>query len=113
MHRLGRLHHFRQAAILDRNGKSQAFEYTATEVLWKGRPESFKEVSQLVMAGDFTVSYAEFFTYGQPHYAYMQMHDPIKYEANLAFVDGHVASKKLKSAPDHLRNQDYAIVRPD
>jgi len=102
-----------QAAILDKNGKSQAFEYPTTEVLWNSRPEGFKEVSQLVMAGDFTVSYAEFFTYGAPNYAYLQMHDRIKYEANLAFVDGHVASKTLKPAPNHLRNEDYAIVRPD
>ena len=45
--------------------------------------------------------------------AYVQMHDPIKYEANLAFVDGHVASKTMKPSPNHLRNQDYSITRPD
>jgi len=102
-----------QTAILDRNGKSQAFEYPATEVLWNSKPEGLKEVSQLVMAGDFTVSYAEFFTYGAPNYAYLQMHDPIKYEANVAFVDGHVAAKTMKPAPNHLRNGDYTIVRSD
>lgn len=99
-----------QAAILDKNGKSLAFEYPTTEVLWNRRSEGLKEVSQLVMAGDFTVSWAEFFTYGAPHYAYLQMHHPIKYEANLAFVDGHVESKTLKAEPEHLRNQHYAIV---
>jgi len=102
-----------QVAILDAKGTSPAFEYPTTEVLWNRRPEALREVSQLVMAGDFTVSYAEYFTYNLPHLAYVQMHDPIKYEANLAFVDGHVASKTLKPAPDHLRNQDYAITRPD
>ncbi len=99
-----------QAAILDKNGTSKAFEYPTTEVLWSRRPESLKEVSLLVMAGDFTVSTTEFYTYGAANYAYLQMHDPIKYECNLAFVDGHVASKILKPPPDHLRNTDYAIV---
>ncbi len=102
-----------QVAILDAKGTSTAFEYQTTEVLWNRRPEGLREVSQLVMVGDFTVSYAEYFTYNLQHLAYVQMHDPLKYEANLAFVDGHVASKILKPAPNHLRNQDYAITRPD
>ena len=102
-----------QAAILDSRGKSRSFEYAATDVLWNGKPEGFKEVTQLVMAGDFTLSYPEFFTYGQPHYAYLQTHDPVKYECNLAFVDGHVASKILKASPDHLRNNEYSIVLPN
>ena len=102
-----------QVAILDSKGTSQAFEYQTTEVLWNRQPEGLKEVSQLVMAGDFTVSYAEYFTYGLQHLAYVQMHDPIKFDANLAFVDGHVSSTTLKPAPNHLRNQDYAIVGPN
>jgi len=104
-----------QAAILDKDkGKITAFApYQTTDILWNGKPEGFKEVSQLVMAGDFTVSTVEFYTYGAANYAYLQMHDPIKYECNLAFVDGHVASKTIKPPPDHLRNPHYAIVKPD
>ena len=102
-----------QVAILDAKGTSPVFEFATTEVLWNRRPEALRELSQLVMAGDFTVSYAEYFTYSLQHLAYVQMHDPIKYEANLAFVDGHVASKTMKPSPNHLRNQDYSITRPD
>jgi prepilin-type processing-associated H-X9-DG protein len=102
-----------QVAILDSKGISKAFEFQATEVLWNSRPEGLTQVSQLVMAGNFTLSYAEYFTCGLQHLAYVQMHDPVKFEANLAFVDGHVGSKTLKPAPQHLRNQEYSIVRSD
>jgi len=103
-----------QMAILDLKGKSKALEYPTTEVLWNRRSEEIEEPSLLVMAGDFTVSYVEYFTFGKPqNYAAMQMHDPKRYDANLLFVDGHLASKTMKPEPDHLRNRDYAIVRPD
>ena len=102
-------------AILDTKGASKAFSppFTTTEVLWNLRVENLKEVSQLVMAGDFTLGYAESFTYGEPSYSYTQMHDRIKYECNMAFADGHVASKTMKPPPNHLRNADYLIVRSD
>ncbi len=103
-----------QMAILDQKGKSKAFEYPATEVLWNRRTEDIEEPSHLVMAGDFTIAYAEYFTFGKPqNYGAVQMHHPLKYEANLLFVDGHLAAKTLKPEPNHLRNADYSMVRPD
>ena len=103
-----------QAAILDNQGKSKAFEFAATEILWNQRSENIREPSSLVMSGDFTISYAEYFTAGKPkHYAYMQMHDAIEYDTNMLFVDGHLDSKTMQSEPRHLRNTDYNIVQPD
>jgi hypothetical protein len=103
-----------QMAILDLKGASKAFEYAATEILWNRRNEDLEEPSFLVMAGDFTVAYAEYFTFGKPqNYSATRMHDPVKYEANLVFVDGHLAPKILRPEPNHLRNPDYTIVRSD
>ena len=102
-----------QAAILDQAGRSTAFSFKATEVLWNRKVENFKEVSRLVMAGDFTVSTVEFYTYGAANYAFLQMHHQTKNECNLAFLDGHVTSKLIRPPPNHLTNADYSIVRPE
>jgi len=103
-----------QAAILDLRGTSRAFEYSATEILWNQRMENIIQPSSLVMAGDFTVSYAEYFTGGKiKHYSYLQMHHPTNYTANLLFVDGHLHPEKLQPEPNHLRNAKYNIVRSD
>jgi prepilin-type N-terminal cleavage/methylation domain-containing protein/prepilin-type processing-associated H-X9-DG protein len=103
-----------QAAILDLKGTSKSFEYSATEILWNQRTENIVQPTSLVMAGDFTVSYAEYFTGGKiKHYSYMQMHHPTNYTANLLFVDGHLHTEKLQPEPNHLRNAKYSIVRTD
>ena len=103
-----------QSAILDIQGKSTAFEYSATEILWNQRTENILQPSSLVMAGDFTLSYAEYFAAGKiQHYSFTQMHHPISYIANLLFVDGHVHLEQLQPEPNHLRNARYNIVRSD
>ncbi len=102
-----------QMAILDLKGKSKAFEFQTTEILWNRRTEEIEEPSHLIMSGDLTVAYVEYFTHGRsPSYSAFQMHNPLTYEANLLFVDGHVASKVMRPEPNHLRNSDYAVVRP-
>ncbi len=102
-----------QMAILDLKGKSTSFGFQATDVLWNRKTEDIEEPSLLIMAGDLTVAYAEFFTGGRsPSYSAFQMHNPLTYEANLLFVDGHIASKVMRPEPNHLRNSDYAVVRP-
>ena len=103
-----------QMAILDLKGTSKAFEYPTSEILWNRRTEDIEEPSHLIMAGDFTVSYAEYFSGGRSqNYAAVQMHNPLTFECNLLFVDGHIAPKVMRPEPNHLRNNDYAVVRAE
>ena len=102
-----------QSAILDSNGNLAGTGHTSTAVLWGARMGEIEWPSLLVMAGDFTLQYPEFFTASPGlHYAFLQMHDPRRYDTNLLFTDGHIGSHELREPPEHLRNSEYHIVRP-
>ena len=64
------------------------------------------------MAGDFTLQYAEYHTYGTLHYQFMQMHHPVDQELNILFTDGHVDTTIIEEPPNHLASSHYQIVRP-
>ncbi len=103
-----------QSAILSTNGDLAGTGHTASAVLWGARLEDVAWPSLLVMAGDFTLQYPELFTgNAAPHYAMMHMHDPREQRASLLFTDGHLGAHTLRDPPEHVRNDEYHLVRPD
>ena len=110
-----------QACILDRiKGESISSlgepwgSGPITEVLYNYAQDKVKLPSQQVMAGDFTLIYADYFIYGKPqHFIYTQMHHPADFVCNMLFVDGHADEIKMRAPPEHLVNPDYRMVRPD
>ena len=109
-----------QACILDANGKSVSSLRESwgvgpvTEVLYNYAHESVRQPSEQVMAGDFTLIYAEYFLCGKPrHYIRTQMHNPSDFVCNMLFVDGHTDEIKMRPPPDHLVNPEYRMVRHD
>ena len=102
-----------QAMILNRAGRNLETGHPATPVLWKARFADIQYPSLLAMVGDFTIQYAEYVTYGSNHYQFMQMHDPLKQDLNILFVDGHVDSTTMRNRPYHLINGDYNLIRPN
>ena len=110
-----------QACILDKskgNLVSSLGEHWGsepiTEVLYNYSQENVRQLSQQVMAGDFTLIYADYFTYGKPqHLIRTQMHHSTDFVCNMLFVDGHVDEIKMKRSPSHLANPEYRMVRHD
>jgi len=105
-----------QSAILDVRGRSRSFPgHTATDVLFNRRTANIQRPSQLVMAGDIALWYAEFFTSGSSprHFEKMQMHDETENKVAMIFVDNHVSTPVMHPAPKHIQNADYQIVRSD
>ncbi len=80
------------------------------ETLYNQKSASIRQAGNMVMLGDRTIAYSEYFTTGTQYLAYTQMHDEKSYETNILFVDGHVAELELKEAPDHLKNSDYRFT---
>jgi prepilin-type N-terminal cleavage/methylation domain-containing protein/prepilin-type processing-associated H-X9-DG protein len=84
-------------------------------VLWNISSGQLRNASNLVMGGDFTLIYAEYFTKfkaaGFAHYAMTQTHSDRKYDCNILFADGHVHSTEIKPAPNHLDTGDYRLTR--
>jgi prepilin-type N-terminal cleavage/methylation domain-containing protein/prepilin-type processing-associated H-X9-DG protein len=84
-------------------------------VLWNISSGQLRNTSNLVMGGDFTLLYAEYFTKLKAaafaHYAKTQTHSERKYDCNVLFVDGHVISTEIKAAPNHLDTADYRLTR--
>ena len=82
------------------------------EVLYNARMEGIQRPSKLVMAGDRTLYYADFFELpGIDYLAKIQMHHETTFESNLVFVDTHVESNIMREAPENLRNAGYELVR--
>lgn len=81
------------------------------EVLYSARIEEIQRPSHLVMAGDRTLYYADFFELpGIDYLAMTQMHHETDFEANLVFVDTHVDAAIMRESPDNLRNADYEVL---
>jgi len=110
-----------QASILDKskgNSVSSLGEPwgsgPVTEVLYNYTQENVRQPSQQVMAGDFTLIYADYFIYGKPQYFIRtQMHHSTDFVCNMLFVDGHVDEIAMRRPPDHLVNPEYRMVRHD
>ncbi|MDP6679972.1 MAG: hypothetical protein QGG72_13870, partial [Verrucomicrobiota bacterium] len=84
------------------------------EVLYNYTQENVRQPSQQVMAGDFTLIYADYFIYGKPqHFIRTQMHHSTDFVCNMLFVDGHVDEIAMRRPPDHLVNPEYRMVRHD
>ena len=65
----------------------------------------------LVMAGDRTLYYADFFELpGIDYLVKTQMHNESNFECNMIYVDGHLESHEVQPAPNNLRNGKYQVL---
>jgi prepilin-type processing-associated H-X9-DG protein len=81
-------------------------------VLWNVATGQVRNTSRLVMGGDFTLQYVDYFLMfkSASHYAKVQTHSPKKFDCNILFVDGHVTNTEIKPAPEHLDTAEYQMT---
>lgn len=79
-------------------------------VLYEKRLGDMRQPSNLAIAGDLTIMYAERSTTGLAHLGHVQIHgkDGIN-TLNMAFADGHVSATAMQEPPDHFINEDYKL----
>lgn len=82
-------------------------------VFWDIPPGQVRNTSKLVMGGDFTIGYAQYFTtFGSPsYYQNCQTHTVDKYDCNVLFADGHVSNLVMQPGPEMLTTGDYQLTR--
>jgi prepilin-type processing-associated H-X9-DG protein len=79
-------------------------------VFYNVPPGKVRNASKLVMGGDFTVLYVEYFTAGYAHFAKATTHSINKQDCNLLFADGHVINTIIQPPPNHLDTAEYRMT---
>jgi prepilin-type N-terminal cleavage/methylation domain-containing protein/prepilin-type processing-associated H-X9-DG protein len=100
------------AAIYDSTSTTLAFAGQTRSVFYNVAPGRIRNASKLVMGGDFTILYVEYFTHTPQigHFVKATTHSINKQDCNLLFADGHVISTVIQPPPNHLDTADYRMT---
>jgi prepilin-type processing-associated H-X9-DG protein len=73
-------------------------------VFYNVPPGKVRNTSNLVMGGDFTLLYVDYFTTQAiyPHFAKATTHSVNKYDCNILFADGHVINTIIVPGPTKM-----------
>lgn len=83
------------------------------DVLWGKKFSQIKSPARIVAVGDITMWYVMHHSapsHQDVGYDQTFIHDTQRYMSNLLFADNHVEYSLMREPPEHLINEDYAMV---
>jgi prepilin-type N-terminal cleavage/methylation domain-containing protein/prepilin-type processing-associated H-X9-DG protein len=100
------------SAILDTTMPAPPIGIKSRPVFYNVASGKIRDASNLVMGGDITLLYVDYFTTFKvnTHFAKATTHSANKYDCNLLFADGHVTNTILVPAPNHLDTAEYRMT---